>query len=449
MNSHEGMCMDFSINIFIQMAYATGIGVLIGLERAMVHQEMEETHKEEETNSIEKQESSVEIKEGTDTLLGVRTFAILSLIGFVASLLGETYPIIVPLTLVSVSALVIAMYIRASDWGKGITTEAVAIGVCVLGMLCHHNMQIAGVVGLIFTILLHSKRWTNHLLSQIRNVELTDTLKFLVIILILLPLMPNKALDPYGVFNPYKIIFLVILISGISYVGYFLTRILGTERGLGITGLIGGLTSSTAVTAAMSLQAKENPHLRWICAFSTVAANATMFTRVLVVVAILEQALALQLAWSIGAMALVALIGSIVLWFVSKKQIQTEQGKQKLPIKNPFSLGPALKFAGFFVFILVVAKVAKIYLGDQGLYLASAVSGLADVDAITLTIAEQSKQETLARNIGAIAITIAVVSNSIVKSGIAIYSGGWNFGWIVASVLLLSTSAGLAVAFFV
>ena len=440
--------MDFSIDIFIQMAYATGIGILIGLERSMKHQKSEEVPIEEETNSKEIHESSMERNEETDTILGVRTFAIFSLIGFASSVMGEAYPIIVPLSLVSVSALVIAMYIRASELGKGITTEAAAIGVCVLGMLCHHNMQLAGVVGLIFTILLHTKHWTYQLLSKMRTVELTDTLKFLVIILILLPLMPNQALDPYGVFNPYKITFLVILISGISYVGYFLTRILGTERGLGITGLIGGLTSSTAVTAAMALQAKENPQLRWICAFSTVAANATMFARVLVVVAILEQALALQLAWSIGAMALVALIGSIVLWFVSKKQTQAEQGSQKLPIKNPFSLGPALKFAGFFVFILVVAKVAKIYLGDQGLYLASAVSGLADVDAITLTIAEQAKEQTLALNIGAIGITIAVVSNSIVKSGIAVYSGGWNFGWIVASVLLLSTGAGLAVAFF-
>jgi uncharacterized membrane protein (DUF4010 family) len=261
-------------------------------------------------------------------------------------------------------------------------------------------------------------------------------------------LLPNYALDPYGAFNPYKVGFLVVLISGISFVGYFLTRILGAKRGLGITGIVGGLTSSTAVTAAMALEAKAQPHLRSVCGFSTVAANATMFARVLVVVALLDRPLAYQLAWPIGAMAGVALVCAAVLWFMASRTSGDGPASQaQVKLKNPFSLGPALKFGAFFVGILFVAKLANIYFGDSGLYLAALVSGLADVDAITLSVAEQSSQNMLVREVGAVAITIAVVSNSVVKAGIAIYSGGWKFGRLVALCLGLATVAGLVVAF--
>ena len=284
---------------------------------------------------------------------------------------------------------------------------------------------------------------------QLKRVELTDTLKFLAIILIFLPLLPDRALDPYGAFNPYKVMFLVILISGIGFVGYFLTKFLGAEKGMGLTGLFGGLTSSTAVTAAMANQAKQTPSMINPCAFGTIIANATMFCRVLVVVAILDWALMKRLALSIGAMTATATIAVVYLWLRSRndRAERGEEATREISLKNPFSLGPAIKFSLFFVGILFVAKIAKIYLGDQGLYLASLVSGLADVDAITLSIAEQTGTDQLSRSVGSIGITIAVVSNSIVKSGIALYSGGWKFGLRVGAVLLGATGTGLALLF--
>jgi uncharacterized membrane protein (DUF4010 family) len=319
-------------------------------------------------------------------------------------------------------------------------------------MLCYYHPHAAGVLALLVTVLLASKRFTHETIRKMRRVELTDTLKFLVIILIVLPLLPNRALDPYGAFNPYKVGLLVVLISGISFVGYFLTRILGARKGLGLTGVLGGLTSSTAVTAAMAAEAKKVPGLRTICAFSTVAANATMFARVLVVVAVLDRLLVRRLAWSVGSMALVAAIASLVLWLLASKKLrsteaQGEEGRVKL--KNPFSIGPALKFAAFFVGILFVAKLANLHFGDRGLFAAAGLSGLADVDAITLSIAEQTHAAALARKVGAIAITIAVVSNSFVKTIIAIYSGGWRFGWVVGLCLFLATGVGLLLAFLI
>lgn len=421
------------MEVFIQLAYALGIGVLIGLERTLGSDDSGE------------ESTEADVKGGGD-LPGVRTFAVLSLIGFAAALVSETSPLVGPVAVLAVTALVIAMYFRCPHFGAGITTEAAAIGVCWLGMLCRTNPQAAGVIALVLTVMLASKRFTHRTVSKVRRVELTDTLKFLVIILIVLPLLPNRALDPYGAFNPHKVGLLVVLISGIGFVGYFLTRILGAQKGLGLTGIVGGLTSSTAVTAAMAAEAKQQPNLRSICAFSTVAANATMFVRVLVVVAVLDRLLVMRLAWSVGAMALVAALAAVILWFSASKSEALERGPSEVTLTNPFSIGPALKFAAFFVVILFVAKLAKLYLGDQGLYAAAALSGLADVDAITLSVAEQCGGGSLSREVGALAITIAVVSNSVVKTGIAVYSGGWAFGRLVGLCLGAATVVGLMVA---
>lgn len=450
--------MQLTMALFVQIAYATGIGILIGLERSIgVTHEIggpvsDDPQAAPPAPGSEGDETSqpvaarAVVRPGEN--LGIRTFTILSLTGLIAALVSDRFPIVAPLTLGGVALLVIAMYFRAEQFGIGITTELAAIATCGLGMLCHTNLNAAGALALVITVLLSSKRFTTKVVSRLRRVELTDTLKFLMIILILLPLMPNRALDPYGAFNPYKVTLLVVLISGIGYVGYFLTKFLGVEKGLGLTGLLGGLTSSTAVTAAMASQAKTHPAWRLQCVFATIVANTTMFGRVLVVVALLDQALFFRLIWGIGTMGVAAALAAALVWLVSFRATAASDGGE-VELANPFSLGPALKFAAFFVVILLVAKLAKIYFGNRGIYLASVVSGLADVDAITLSIAEQTQAGSLLHRVGAIGISIAVVANSVVKSGIALYSGGWRFGALVALCLFLATGAGLAVVILV
>ncbi|MCA9619661.1 MAG: DUF4010 domain-containing protein, partial [Myxococcales bacterium] len=389
--------------------------------------------------------SEVEIADSS----GVRTFSVLALLGFVGGLLAESYPWVAPTALAAATAIVVALYLRATQEGLGITTELAAIAVTGLGMLCRVDYHVAAVIGLLLAVVLASKRLTHAMVRKVRRVELTDTLKFLVVILIVLPLLPNRAIDPYQAFNPYKVGVLVVLISGIGFAGYFLTRFLGAQKGLGLTGIIGGLTSSTAVTAAMAQRAKEQPSLRAICAFSTVAANATMFARVLVVVALIDRPLFQRLLWSLGGMTVVAAAAAVFLWFTAGKAQKAEgdEGREEVPLENPFSLGPAIKFAAFFVFILFLLQLAKRYLGDSGLYLAAAVSGLADVDAITLSASDQVANGQMVAKVGAIAITIAVVSNSVTKTGIAITAGGWAFGRLVGAALAVATGFGLVLAF--
>lgn len=380
-------------------------------------------------------------------LMGLRTFAILSVSGFIAALAGERFPFFVPVAAAAAAVVIVAAYMRSP--GTGITTEISAIAAFGLGLLTRSYPEEAGILALLITILLSSKRLAHSTITKMRRVELTDTLKFLVIVFIVLPLLPNRAVDPYGAFNPYKVGLMVVMISGIGFSGYFLTRILGTHRGLGLTGVLGGMTSSTAVTAAMSAEARRNPANIHICAFSTVAANATMFVRVALVVAFVDISLLMHLLFPIGTMAVVATVAAVLLWVASARkqnsQVQSTAGGQ-LELSNPFSIGPALKFAAFFVFILFVAKFSQSFFGNSGLYAAAGLSGLADVDAITLSIAEQSGAGSLDRLAGALGITIAVVSNGIVKTGIAFYSGGFKFGRLVGACLGAATGAGLLVA---
>jgi uncharacterized membrane protein (DUF4010 family) len=435
--------MNLDAEFYRQTAYALGVGVLVGLERAV-------TFTLQPAAATPADGPSAGAAPAQDEGLGVRTFAVLSLAGFGAALAGEQVPFLAPVLLLGLAALVVAMYRKtAKTIGAGITTEAAALAVIALGALCRHAPEAAGVLGVLVAVVLAIKGFTHETVRKMRRVELTDTLKFLVAVLIVLPLLPDRALDPWGALNPYKVGLLVVLISGISFVGYFLTRILGAQRGLGLTGVLGGLTSSTAVTAAMSAEARQNPTLARVCAFSTLAANTTMFLRVLVVVALLDRALALRLAWSLGGMAVVAAGGALVLWLRASREARGSRDVGQVKLKNPFSVGPALKFAAFFVGILVVAKLARQYLGDSGLYLAAAASGLADVDAITLSVTEQVSGGELAREVGAVSITIAVVSNSVVKTGIAFYSGGLRFGRTIGLVLGLATGVGLALALLV
>jgi len=434
--------MDLPKEVFLEILYALGIGILIGLERSIKPPGISAV-----ANTGEVSENDNQRFEFSDTFLGIRTFSILSLGGFSAALIGSQYPYVAPVLVGGLIFFIAAMYKVSSKEDPGITTEIAAVVCCGLGMLCYIQPYAAGVLALLVTILLALKRFMNRAIKQLKRVELVDTLKFLTIILIILPLLPNRGIDPWGAFNPYKIMFLVILISGISFVGYFLTKFLGAEKGLGLTGLLGGLTSSTAVTAAMAAQAKQSPSLIQPCAFATVIANATMFGRVLVVVAILDWQLMLELLWSIGAMTIAASIAVFVLWVRSTRQKSAgdESASEAISLSNPFSLGPAIKFALFFVGILFMAKFANVFLGDKGLYLASLVSGLADVDAITLSITEQTKSGQLSHAVGAMGVTIAVVSNSVVKSCIAVYSGGWRFGAVVSAILLSATGIGLGV----
>jgi uncharacterized membrane protein (DUF4010 family) len=270
-------------------------------------------------------------------------------------------------------------------------------------------------------LLLTLKDYLHRLARRVELVDVEATLKFAVISLIILPLLPNAAFGPppLDVINPYKIWLMVVLIAGLNFLGYVLVKVFGSEHGLVVTGILGGLVSSTAVTLSFSQRSRQEPAMSSAFVLAIVVAWTIMFLRVVVIVGMVSRSLAGDLALALGLMAGAGLLVSLVLW-----QRTRFHGKGVVTAgPNPFELGEAIKFGLLFGVVTVVAKAAEVYLGETGLYIAGAVAGLTDVDAISLSMANLAAAEPASLTIAARTIVIAVVSNTLTKTGMAVFLG--------------------------
>ncbi len=407
----------------IDAAIAIGIGLFIGLERE---------HRDAETKSPDH-----------ETLMGVRTFALLALFGWLAGAFTATSAWIPVAALLAAGGL-IAVGARAPGLeSRGLTTEVAALATFLLGMFVHHDRLLAIAIALAVMLLLISKPWFRSLVPKLQRMDLTSTLQLAVLLAIVLPILPTEARDPWGVLSPRRLGVFVALIAGISYVGYVLHRSLGGQRGAGLTGLVGGLASSTAVTAAMAQQARLADAMVGPGQLATMLASLVMAVRVVVVAALIDRRVALAMAGPVGALALGLLVGSAWRWRTLKKG---PAAKTDVTLKNPFSILPALKWGVMLAGILVLSAVMKQWLGTAGLLATAAVSGLMDVDAINLAATRDSAADAISPAIAALAVMIAVGSNMAVKTGIAFFGGGRAYGTPVAVVFGSATAAGLAIA---
>jgi uncharacterized membrane protein (DUF4010 family) len=236
----------------------------------------------------------------------------------------------------------------------------------------------------------------------------------------------------------------VVLISGISFLGYVLIKLVGSRQGIGLTGFLGGLVSSTAVTLSFSQRSQKENHLAKPFALAIIIAWTVMFIRVLVEVAITNISL-LGVVWlPIAAAGLAGLAYGAYLYFSPRSG---ETGD--VVVSNPFELGPAVTFGLLYGFILLVARAAQFYFGDTGVYLSSILSGLADVDAITLSMAELSNSGNLDLSTAARAIVLATMSNTVVKGGIVVASGSSALRRALLPGFLLILATGILLAFVV
>jgi uncharacterized membrane protein (DUF4010 family) len=267
---------------------------------------------------------------------------------------------------------------------------------------------------------------------------------------IVLPLLPDRAIDPWEALNPQKLWLLVVMISGLSMVGYVASRWLGPGRGAVITGLTGGLVSSTAATLAFSRQSREvrGAAAAHMLAIGTLLAWTVMFARVAVISFAVYPALLQQLAMPMAAMGLASLASVAVLYWLHRRMKDGDGGgSADITITTPFSLTQAAKFGLLYAVILLVVKIVGDLNRQEGLYLVAALAGLTDVDAITLSMSQY------ARDGGALpvvvaAIVIAALANTFVKAGIAATLGGAEFRRpILAATALLAIAGGAAVAF--
>jgi uncharacterized membrane protein (DUF4010 family) len=232
----------------------------------------------------------------------------------------------------------------------------------------------------------------------------------------------------------------VVLVSLIGYAGYVAIRLLGAERGLALTGILGGLVSSTAVTSSMAAEVKESPEILPSAVFATAIASCTMFPRILFIVLLVNRDLFFAL---LPHLLLMALVGSSLAYLLVRKSAPT---RKEVKVKDPFRIIPALKFGAFFAFVLIISKLANVYFGDAGLYAAGIVSGLADVDAIVLTMASLAKS-TVVPAVAVTTITLAAITNTLVKLCIAYVLGTKEFGNEIAKIFLPTVLMGLVALF--
>ncbi len=422
--------MDYPalLDVALDFAMAILLGALVGVER--------EKRKGEDRE--------------VEQIAGLRTFILLALLGACAGYLsrGSAVPWVLAAALLIVGAFVVVGYLvtsRASQDGKGLTTEVAAIVVFLLGaMVMLGNHEIAIGLGVVTAAVLAYKRPLHVFVRRLGWDDVFAGLRLLIATFIALPLLPDRPIDPWGALNPYALWLLVILISGLSLVGYALTRWLGPGKGALITGLAGGLVSSTAVTLSFSREARTTPENTTAFACGILLAWAVMFARMLVLVAVVNRTLLASMLIPFGVMAMVVGGFAALFYYRDGAAARPAAAKGDLKVANPFSLVAAAKFAAFFAVVLVAVKIAQENFPGDGVYAVAALAGLTDVDAITLSMSEFARSG--AAQVAVTAIVIAAVVNTLVKCGIAVFVGGLPLG----KPLLLTTSvmlvAGLAAA---
>ncbi len=420
---------------FLSLGLAAAAGLLIGLER-------ERSAPEDTTGSF---------------IGGARTHPLFALVGGVAALLARglgPWALLVPL--VALVAFLVVNYQAdvARERSRGITSEAAFLLSFLLGALAcsdgivepdRRRVFVVSAVAVAATFLLSAKPTTHRLARTLTREDMASTLKFLVVAVIVLPLLPDRTYGPLDVLNPFDVGRLMVLISALSFVGFAGLRLLGPQRGLSLTGVVGGLVSSTAVTLSMSGRARERPEIGGAAAQAVVLASTIMFLRILAIVAVVNPGLQGLLAWPMAGAALGGLSSSLVLWL--RDRGGAREGAA-VTFTNPFELGRALQFALLFAVVLLGSKAAALHLGTAGTYAAGVLAGTTDVDAITLSMARLAGTE-VAPQVAATTIFLGAASNTVVKGAMAAAIGGRPFGARVLAglgAMLLCGAGGVALA---
>lgn len=409
--------IDFIIRILVSI----GIGAIIGLER----------------------EHSA-ITEKTPSFAGIRTFVFAVLLGFIG---GLFYFILTPWAFMGVLSSVVVLtilsyYITASKGDIGATTEFSLLISFFLGTLTFLGfLDIALIITVFVVVMLSIKLPLHEIVGKISIEELYDFIRFIVITLLIFPFLPNKNFGPYNIINPHEIGWVVILTSGLGFIGYILMKFLGAKKGMLLSGIIGGLISSTAVTWILAKKSKENETLTSNCAIAILSASSIMVLRVLIWTFIFNVNLFYDLYPSILLIFLTAIGITLYFYFKQKGIDNLDSSIRK---DKPLDLQGAIVFALIYVTILLVVNYSHENLGEKGFLLSSAIAGFSDIDAITITISKLAGPN-LPHQTALNALLIAILANTIIKLSISIWTGSKTlrkllfigYGMIVFTILSL------------
>jgi len=401
--------------VVLHLLVAFALGALIGIER--------------------------EQSESAGATAGSRTFPLFALYG---ALVWGFFPEALPVALAVIAVpLTVAYVARAVYEGDiGLTTVAAALLTVLLGAMTMHSQQgatIAVVVGGAVTVLLTIKVPIHEFADRIERSERLASAKFVLVVLVVLPALPDREIEALYGLNPRFVWLMVVFVTGLGFVAYVLGRVLGPERGIAITGVVGGFVSSTATTVSMAEKTVQNRSLYHVCAFAVVTASIVMFPRALIEVAVVNPALLSAVALPLGAMTAVGIVAAVLLYWRTTAAESIEPDE----LENPFRLRPALLFGVIFAAVLLVSEYANEWLGASGIYATAFFSGLADVDAMTLTLSRLAAEGSVSAEVATTGIVIAAIANTFVKAALAWALGTRKLGQLVTIVLGVVVASGV------
>jgi len=398
------------------------LGFLIGLQRSIANQLKNEP-----------------------VILGDRTFALISILGFLSYKIDPNSTSL----LLATALLLLATYIaKVLKIGKlGVTTQFSALITFLLGVLCAMDKtHLATFTAVLVILFLEIKPKLKKLEQSISSTDINAVVLLLVMSFVILPLLPDRFIDPLQLFNPYKTWLMAILIASISFVGYIAIKLFGHRYGLFLTGAAGGLISSTAVTISLATLYKKERSILHSALAGIAIAWTFMFLRVLIEAALIDLDLAKRL---MIPYIVAASIGAVFSYLFFKKADPKMAIENETLSKNPLQLSEAIKFALLFGVIYGSIKLVEAKFGQTGVYVISFLSGLTDVDAITLSLSQMSKTKEIMLTTALYGIVIASLTNTFVKLLIAFYLGSVQLGARLMKLFVLimaGTIGGLYLA---
>ncbi|MEY4642902.1 MAG: hypothetical protein RLZZ227_2896 [Pseudomonadota bacterium] len=409
----KGFTMD-QIELFERLGVALAAGLLVGLERGW------------------------RTREDADSAraAGLRTFGLSGLLGGICGALGvATHPIVLAAGLLAFTAAVGAFIVlqARTDHNFSATGLVAAILTFALGAYAVVGAPAVAIAAAVaMTILLALRDQLHGIIRGVTWLELRAVLTLLAMTFLLLPILPDRTIDPWGAINPSEVWLLAILIAAVSFVGYVLVRMSGSGVGIGLASITGGLTSSTATTIALARMTRTSAPSTILLAGGVLLAGSTMMFRIVAIVFFVRPELAARLLPALAVGGLVSAVAGASMIF-GREQARQEGARTNFGLKNPFELGTALKLAALIAIIGLFAQVVALRVGDSGVFGVAALSGLVDVDAVTLSFARMS-HASLALDSAALAILVAVTTNTLSKTVMAALLGGRAFGVLVALV---------------
>jgi len=406
--------------LLIRMGLVLALGFLVGVERGW----------------------SLRAKGKGKRTAGVRTFTLMAVTGGLWGILSEHIePILLGFALLGFVVVVMTGYYQhAKHTGStGLTTEMAAFVTFSVGVMVMEGYIILSVaVTILMVLILSIKPKLHKWVSAIETRELYSGVVFLIISAVVLPLLPNRGFGPWEILNPYKIWGMVVLIAGISYAGYFSMKYLGNEKGILFTAFTGSLVSSVAVTVTLGRFVREVKS-RDMLITGVLIATFTALSRVLLWTAVFNPALMTEVGTSVLFMILVALLSVIWIWRGSERLLE----RKKIQISNPLQMSTALQFGFVLAVVMLLSEASRQWFGDPGIYIFSSISGMVDIDSISLSLLH------MGGSASANALVVAAITNTLIKGAIFVFFAGLQKSWkllIMLAIVILAAIPGLLFA---